>query len=164
MERTRLYRNGVLEAEGFPIDEVSDHVGDPATVVWFDLCSPSREDLGKISEELGLHVLAVEDALHSHQRPKLDSYESHLFISVYGAKLTETGRLRGARAADIELELIEMSIFVTKNALVTVRESPRFDIDEVIRRWDANPEMAKYGVSYLLHGLLDYVTDDYFEV
>jgi magnesium transporter len=192
MERTRLYRNGVLEAEGFPIDDVSDHVGDPAAVVWFDLCSPSREDLGKISEELGLHALAVEDALHSHQRPKLDSYESHLFISVYGAKLTdagsggargaklteaesggargaklteaESGGARGAKLTEAGLELIEISIFVTKNALVTVRESPDFDIDEVIRRWDANPEMAKYGVSYLLHGLLDYVTDDYFEV
>jgi magnesium transporter len=166
MERTRLYRNGVLESEGFPIADVSDYVGDPAAVVWFDLCSPTREDLGKISEELGLHALAVEDALHSHQRPKLDSYESHLFISVYGAKLMEA-RSDGVHAVeptDAELELIEISIFVTKNALVTVRESPNFDIDEVIRRWDANPEMAKYGVPYLLHGLLDYVVDGYFEV
>ena len=130
------------------------------------LCSPTREDLRKISEELGLHELAVEDALHSHQRPKLDSYESHLFISVYGAKLMEAGS-DGAHAAeptDAELELIEISIFVTKNALITVRESPDFDIDEVIRRWDANPKMAKYGVPYLLHGLLDYVVDGYFEV
>jgi magnesium transporter len=166
MERTRLYRNGVLEAEGFPIAEVSDHVGDPAAAVWFDLCSPTREDLGKISEELGLHALAVEDALQSHQRPKLDSYDSHLFISVYGAKLAEatSDGVHVVEPTDIELELIEISIFVTKNALVTVRESPNFDIDEVIRRWDANPELAKYGVPYLLHGLLDYVVDGYFEV
>ncbi|MFC7646039.1 magnesium transporter CorA family protein [Streptosporangium lutulentum] len=177
MERTRLYRNGVLEAEGFPIAEVSDHVADPAAVVWFDLCSPTREDLATISEELGLHALAVEDALHSHQRPKLDTYDSHLFISVYGAKLadpasgggrgekpSDAGRAHAADPADMGLELIEVSVFVTKNALVTVRESPSFDIDEVIRRWDASPEMAKYGVPYLLHGLLDYVVDGYFEV
>ncbi len=153
MDRTRLYRNGVLEAEGFPIDEVSEHVGDRSAVVWFDLCAPTPADLGKISEELGLHQLAVEDALQSHQRPKLDSYDSHLFITVYGAKLVSRS-----------LDLIEISIFVTKNALVTVRENPGFDIDEVVRRWDANPEMAKYGVPYLLHGLLDYVVDGYFDV
>ncbi|GAA4223776.1 magnesium transporter [Streptosporangium album] len=153
MERTRLYRNGVMEAEGFPIDDVSDYVGDPSAVVWFDLCSPTQADLTKISEELGLHPLAVEDALQSHQRPKLDTYDSHLFLSVYGAKLV-----------DKHLQLIEIAAFVTKNALVTVRESPQFDIDEVIRRWDANAEMAKYGVPYLLHGLLDYVVDGHFEV
>lgn len=153
MDRTRLYRNGVLKAEGFPIDEVSDHVGDPSAVVWFDLCSPTPADLAKISEELGLHELAIEDALHSRQRPKLDTYDSHLFLTVYGAKL-----------ADRHLDLIEISIFVTKNALVTVRESSEFDIGEVIRRWDANAEMARYGVPYLLHGLLDYVVDGYFDV
>lgn len=153
MDRTRLYRNGVLEAEGFPIDDVSDHVGDSSAVVWFDLCSPTPDDLAKISEELGLHELAVEDALHSRQRPKLDSYDSHLFITVYGAKLVKS-----------HLELIELSVFVTKNALVTVRESPEFDIDEVLRRWDANAELAVYGVPYLLHGLLDHVVDGYFDV
>lgn len=153
MNRTRLYRNGALEAEGFPIEDVSDHVKDPSAVVWFDLCSPTPTDLEMISEELGLHHLAVEDALQSHQRPKLDSYDSHLFITVYGA------RLGGAT-----LDLVEVSVFVTKNALVTVRENPGFDIDEVVRRWDANPEMARYGVPYLLHGLLDYVVDGYFDV
>ncbi|MFC3979763.1 magnesium transporter CorA family protein [Streptosporangium jomthongense] len=153
MDRTRLYRNGALKTEGFPIDEVSEHVGDPSAVVWFDLCSPTPADLETISEELGLHRLAVEDALQSHQRPKLDSYDSHLFITVYGAKLHSGS-----------LDLVEISVFVTKNALVTVRENPGFDIDEVVRRWDANPEMARYGVPYLLHGLLDYVVDGYFDV
>jgi magnesium transporter len=40
MRRTRLYRKGVLEAEGFPIADVSDHLADPSAVVWFDLCEP----------------------------------------------------------------------------------------------------------------------------
>lgn len=153
MERTRLYRNGVLEAEGFPIDDVSEHVGDSSAVVWFDLCSPTQADLAKISEELGLHPLAVEDAVHSGQRPKLDTYDSHLFITAYAAKLTEEG-----------IHFVEVSIFVTKNALVTVRESPEFDIDEVIRRWDVNADMAKFGAPYLLYGLLDHVVDGYFDV
>ena len=45
MYRTRVYRNGVLEAENFPVTDVSDYLADPATVVWFDLCEPTAADL-----------------------------------------------------------------------------------------------------------------------
>jgi magnesium transporter len=153
MPRTRLYRNGVLESEGFPIAEVSDCLADPEATVWFDLCSPTAEDLHAISEELGLHDLAVEDALHERQRAKLDRYESHLFVTAYAVGLdTETGQLR----------VFEVAAFVTHNALVTVRKSEGFDIDAVIQRWDQSPDLAKHGVAFLLHGLLDFVVDTHF--
>ncbi|NRQ32167.1 hypothetical protein HII36_10010 [Nonomuraea sp. NN258] len=87
-----MYRNGVLEREGFPIADVSEHVTDPANTIWFDLCSPTPEELGAIGDELGLHEPAVEDVLSDHQRPKVDMYDNHLFISVYGAHV-EAGRL-----------------------------------------------------------------------
>ncbi|MEU6998904.1 magnesium transporter CorA family protein [Nonomuraea sp. NPDC046570] len=153
MVRTRLYRNGVLAEKGFPIAEVSDHVSDPRNVIWFDLCSPTPADLGVIAEELGLHELAVEDVLNDHQRPKLDVYDSHLFLTVYGVHLD-----------DGILDPVEISVFVTPNALVTVRENAHFDIDEVVRRWDGNGRLAEHGVSFLLHGLLDVVVDGHFEL
>ncbi|MEO3814116.1 magnesium transporter CorA family protein [Sphaerisporangium sp. B11E5] len=153
MARTRLYRHGVLEAEGFPVAEVSDHLHDPEAVVWFDLLSPTPEKLAVVSEELGLHPLAIEDALHPHQRPKIDVYDSHLFLTVYAVRLTNGG-----------LDLSELSLFVTKNALVTVRDSDSCDIDAIIARWDNTPRMAKHGVAFLLHGVLDYVVDGHFDV
>ncbi|MDH2424036.1 magnesium transporter CorA family protein [Sphaerisporangium sp. TRM90804] len=153
MVRTRLYRDGVLAAEGFPIAEVSDHLHDPSATVWFDLCAPPPEKLALISEELGLHPLAVEDVLHPHQRPKLDVYESHLFLTVYNVVLDNGG-----------LKLCEISVFVTRNALVTVRSDDTCDIDAITARWDGSPGMAKHGVSFLLHSLLDYVVDGHFEV
>lgn len=154
MPRTRLYRNGVLEAEGFPIADTSDHITDPAAMVWFDLCKPTEVELASISEELGLHALAVEDALHEHERPKLDRYDSHLFMTAYAVRLdTASGRL----------ETCEVAAFITTNALVTVRRDDRFPIDEVTKRWDESPDLAKHGVSFLLHGLVDYVVDSHFE-
>jgi magnesium transporter len=154
MPRTRLYRNGVLESEGFPIADVSDHIADPSVIVWFDLCKPTAEDLAAVSEELGLHPLAVEDAVHEHQRPKLDRYASHLFVTFYAVALdTATG----------QLDLCEVAAFVTANALVTVRKDERFDIAEVTARWDQSPDLAKHGIGFLLHGLLDYVVDTHFE-
>jgi magnesium transporter len=154
MPRTRVYRHGVLEAEGFPIADVSDHLADPDTVVWFDLCQPGTEDLAAISEELGLHRLAVEDAVAEHQRPKLDRYESHLFVTAYAVALDTTSG---------QLDTCEVAAFVLPRALVTVRKDERFDIDAVVRRWDESADLAKYGVGFLLHGLLDYVVDTHFD-
>ena len=152
--RTRLYRDGILEREGFPVAEISDHLADEAVTIWLDLRDPDREDLAVLSDEFGLHPLAIEDAVHEHQRPKLDRYRSHLFLTAYGARLdTGTG----------ELATTELAAFVTGRALITVRKDDGLDIGAVTERWDASPDLAKFGVGYLLHGLLDYVVDGHFE-
>ncbi len=149
-----MYRNGTLADEGFPVAKVSDYLAEEDAVIWFDLCEPSAADLATISEELGLHPLAVEDAVHEHQRAKLDRYDTHLFVTSYAVALDEgTG----------QLETCEVDAFVTPRALVTVRRDERFDIDAVVRRWDGSPDLTRYGVSFLLHGLLDYVVDTHFE-
>jgi magnesium transporter len=152
--RTRLYRDGRLELEGFPVADISDHLADEAVTIWLDLRDPDREDLAVLSEEFGLHPLAVEDAVHEHQRPKLDRYRTHLFLSAYGARLeVGTG----------ELVTSELAAFVTGRALITVRKDDGLDIGAVVERWDASPDLAKFGVGYLLHGLLDYIVDGHFE-
>ena len=152
--RTRLYRDGRLELEGFPVAEISDHLADEGVTVWLDLRDPDHEDLAVLSEEFGLHPLAVEDAVQEHQRPKLDRYQSHLFLNMYGARLdTGTG----------ELATSELAAFVTARALITVRKDDGLDIGAVIERWDASPDLAGSGVGYLLYGLLNYVVDGHFE-
>jgi magnesium transporter len=152
--RTRLYRNGALELEGFPVAEISDHLDDPTVTIWLDLRDPDREDLDVLSEEFGLHPLAVEDAVNERQRPKLDRYRTHLFLTAYAARLdTSTG----------ELATSELAAFVTPRALITVRKDDGMDIGAVVDRWDASSDLAKFGVGYLLHGLLDYIVDGHFE-
>ncbi|MFD2420967.1 magnesium/cobalt transporter CorA [Amycolatopsis pigmentata] len=154
MARTRLYRNGVLEKENFPPADVSDFLPDPTATVWLDMCFPTEEDLATISEELGLHKLAVEDAVHEHQRPKVDRYDTHWFLTAYGVRLDpDTGTLAKS----------EVAAFITERALVTVRKDEHFDIDAVVERWDSAAELAKGGVGFLLHGLLDYIVDGHFE-
>ncbi len=152
--RTRLYRDGHLELEGFPVADISDYMDDPTVTVWLDLRDPDRDDLAVLSEEFGLHPLAVEDAVHERERPKLDRYRSHLFLTAYGAKLdTDTG----------ELATSELAAFITRRALITVRKDDGLDIGAVVDRWDASSDLAKFGVGYLLHGLLDFVVDGHFE-
>jgi magnesium transporter len=152
--RTRLYRNGRLELEGFPVADISDYVTDQAATVWLDLRDPDHDDLGVLSEEFGLHPLAVEDAGNEKQRPKLDRYRTHLFLTAYAVKLDPgTGQLAAS----------ELDAFITDRALITIRKDDGLDIGAVVERWDADSDLAKFGVAYLLHGLLDYIVDGHFE-
>ena len=154
MARTQLYRNGVLVAENFPAAEVSDHLNDPTATVWLDLLSPSEADFATIREELNLHELAVEDVFDRHQRPKLDRYDTHAFMTAYAVRLDPATGI---------LTMSELAAFITKHALVTVRHDQDFDVDAVVARWDDSAELAKSGISYLLHGLVDYVVDGQFD-
>jgi magnesium transporter len=152
MAQTRLYRDGNLVLENFPPADISDHLESPDSLIWLDLCQPSEADLAMISEEFSLHELAVEDAVQRRQRPKLDSYTTHLFMSVHVTRLDpETA----------ELTTIETATFVTDRALITVRSDPQFQIEEVTRRWDEG-SLPITSVGMLLHGLLDYVVDSHF--
>jgi magnesium transporter len=151
--RTRLYRNGRLEREGFPVAQISDHLADGG-IIWLDLHRPDDEDLSVLGEEFGLHPMAIEDAALGHERPKLDRYQSHLALTAYGARLdTGSGMLATS----------EIAAFVTSQALITVRKDDGLDIGEVVDRWDSSPDLARFGAGFLLHGLLDYIVDGHFE-
>ena len=155
MARTRLYRHAVLVREDFPPEDISEHLADPDAFVWLDYCRPSEQNLATIEEELSLHTLAVEDAVTEHERPKLDRYDSHLYISAYAVTLD---RASGA------LSTTELGAFVTAQALVTIRKDEGYDIESVVARWDESAEMAQHGVAFLLWGLLDDIVDGHFAV
>jgi magnesium transporter len=150
---TRAYRDGRVVEEGFEVHRVSDHLAEPGTVVWLDLVSPTDEDLQVLVRELGLHPLAVEDALHQGQRSKLDVYDDHLFLAAYAVSFDPHG----------ELVVGELAAFVTERALVTVRGAEEFPLDALLDRWDAVEGLRGSGVAHLLHGLLDLVVDGYFQ-
>jgi magnesium transporter len=67
--RTRLYRNGKLELESFPVADISDYLADGSVTIWLDLRGPDRDDLAVLSEEFGLHRLAVEAVLRPASDP-----------------------------------------------------------------------------------------------
>jgi magnesium transporter len=151
---TRVYRKGVLEAEGFPVADVSEHLLEEDAVIWVDFCGPSKGQLDELAAELGLHELAVEDALGPHQRPKLDRYATHLFLSCHAVRVDVD---EGA------LDKTEIDAFINERWLITVRKDDGFSIEPVLERWDRSPDLAAFGVSFLLYGLLDVVVDGYFE-
>jgi magnesium transporter len=151
--RSRLYCNGRVVLEDFPVDDISDHLEANDGVIWLDLCCPTAEQLSVLETEFGLHKLAVEDAVSEGQRTKLDRYSSHLFLSAYSVSLDEVSG---------QLATNELAAFITSKALITVRKSVNVDIDDVVHRWDESSDLSVNGVGFLLYGLLDSLVDSHF--
>jgi len=155
MRRSRIYKSGLLVAGEIDIPYLVGLKRRKDTAVWMDLVNPSSEEMHELAIALGLHELAVEDAFVGKQRPKLEHYDTHLFINAYAAKVDEKTK---------ELATQELSIFVTDNALITVRDDESFDINLLTQRWDDSQALAGFGVSFLLWGALDVIVDGYFDV
>jgi magnesium transporter len=153
MARTRLYRSGTLVLEDFPPEDISEHLVDPDSVVWLDLYKPGPDDFAILGREFGIHALALKDAEVPGQRPKLDRYRSHEFLSAYAVAIAP---------GTAELSTSEISAFLTAQALITVRTDDGFPIEDVVARWDEGPDLAGHGVGFLLHGLLDFLVDGHF--
>jgi magnesium transporter len=153
---TRLYEHGTVIAEGFPSEQAQTLLQEhPEAVLWFDLYRPNLADLEAVGNAFRLHPLAIEDASHQHERPKLDRYQGHLFLNVYAVDLTLDN-------GNSELDKTEISAFITERALITVRKS-RSDTARLTDRWDADAKLSDAtGVGFLVYGLLDEVVDGHY--
>jgi magnesium transporter len=152
--RSRIYENGVVVATDVDHTALLGHLQDEDCVVWVDLCGPTQQQLHDLADHLGLHELAVEDALEPHQRPKLDRYGDHLFIAVQATSVD---------LDQAELRETEVDVFVGDRWMITVRADDGFAMDAVVERWDRSSDRVSFGVGFLLYGLLDVVVDGYFE-
>lgn len=154
MQRSCLYTNGKLVETDFALEQVAKHKKAKTSFFWIDLVAPTEAELALLGRELNLSKLALEDAFRGKQRPKLEHYDSHIFINAYTAIFNREER---------NLDSEEIAIFVTSNGLVTVRDNENFDITGLMRRWDDSLELSGAGVTYLLWGLLDVIVDGYFD-
>ena len=150
---SRAYHGGRVVAEDFPLEMLSEWCEAEDAAVWFDLPDPTPAELDTLREELGLHTLAIEDATHLQQRPKLDRYEGHLVLSAY--------RVRPVDGAELDSAMVLG--FITPKALVTVHQAGAVDPDALTKHWDDLADLAKFGVPFLIYGLLDNIVDGYFD-
>jgi magnesium transporter len=157
--RGRVWRKGQVVAEDFDFEKISDYLEDEDSLTWVDICDPDHRILRDLAGELVLEPLAVEDAIAHSERAKATRYSTHTFMTVYAVKISKDGGT-GPEGA---LSVHKVSAFVFPRGLITVRTGPEFDIEEVVRRWDDNSDLLKYGVGALVHGLLDTVVDGHFE-
>lgn len=113
-----------------------------------DVRTLDTEDVALIADEFGLHPLAVEDAIHTRQRPKVDRYENHLFLVVH-----ELVEIEG------QLEAAQIGCFVGEHFVLTLHAGASRTVEAAKERWQK--ERPTQHPSFLLHTLLDVVVDDY---
>jgi len=134
--------------------QISEYVSRPDCFVWVALKEPTETELEEMREEFGLHELAVEDAHHGHQRPKIEEYGDSLFVVMNTIELLPTD----------ELNLGEINVFVGRNYILTVRQHTERGFQDVRARCEREPELLKHGSGYVLYVLMDAVVDRYFPV
>jgi len=157
LAHSRVWRDGVCVDTDVTPDEMLEVAHDPDSLVWLDLLRPSAEALLAIARDLGLPETAVEDALAPHERAKITRHDSHLFFTVYSARMLSDEPVQSGR-----LEVGRISGVVMPKALVTIRLDDTFDMEPVIARWEDNRSLLKAGSGALVYGLLDYVVDGHF--
>jgi magnesium transporter len=146
------YQDGQKLAD-IGVGEIRSYISKPNCFVWVAVKDPDAGELAALQEEFCLHELAVEDAQHGHQRPKIEEYGASMFVVLHTIEIDGDDLLLG-----------ELSVFVGRDHVVSVRRGARQGFVDVRRRCEEEPELLRHGPAYVLYALMDAVVDRYFPV
>lgn len=146
------YEHGRRIAD-IPLEDLQAFPMRPGVFVWVALKDPTPAELQVVEEKFDLHELAVEDAQHGHQRPKLEEYGNSLFVVLNPIELV-----------DNELHSGEVAIFLGPGYIVSARRDAQHGFTDVRRRCEQEPELLAHGPAYVLYALMDAVVDRYVPV
>ena len=146
------YQEGKKLAD-IAVEDIRRHVSRRECFVWVALKDPEPAMLADMQENFDLHELAVEDAQHGHERPKIEEYGDSLFAVLHTVEM-----------AGLELTVGEVDIFVGRNYVLSVRSRTERGFKEVRARVEREPELLQAGSGYVLYALMDAIVDRYFPV
>jgi magnesium transporter len=144
------YQDGKRLGEIRP-DEIHRYLATPGCFVWVALLERDAAVLEQMQAQFGLHPLAVEDAKHGHQRPKIEDYGESLFVVLHLLE-PDNGSLRVG----------EVDVFAGPNYILTIRSHAEQGFQSVRARAEGEPELLRLGSGYVLYALVDAVVDRYF--
>jgi magnesium transporter len=147
-----IYENGVRRDGKVELEHAYDGRHAPGRLVWIGLSEPTEQEFETLQREFDLHPLAVEDAIHAHQRPKLEVYDEMVFMVLKTARYVDPTEV---------IELGEVLVFLGEDFVITVRHGQASSLAPVREALDAEPERLKHGPSSALHAILDRIVDDY---
>ena len=151
-----VYRDGHREDIGSDTATIESKMADldEGDFLWIGIGNPTQDEMHRIGRSLSLHPLAVEDALEAHQRPKIERYSDHTFLS-----------LRAVSYSDDDITTHEVNIYMGERFLLTVRHGGR-DLREARQRAEAEQtvEAMSHGPLAALHAVVDTIVDRYEQV
>ncbi len=150
-----LYEDGQRAAESPSLAQIRDACLQPGAFVWLGLHEPTEAEFADAKRAFGLHELAVEDAIHAHQRPKLEIYDESLFLVLKTARYLD---------AEESVEFGEILIFLGEGFIVVVRHGEASALGGVRLAVESRPDLLRCGPGAVLHAVVDRVVDDYIPV
>lgn len=136
-----------------PVPAISDYLARPGCFVWVALRDADDAELDRMQDEFDLHDLAVEDAHHGHQRPKIEEYGHTLFAVMHLIEVDQG-----------ELRVGEVNVFVGVNFVLSVRNRSEQNFLGVRGRCEREPESLRQGAGFVFYALMDAVVDRYFPI
>jgi magnesium transporter len=147
-----VYQDGARLAD-IPTADISDYLAQPDCFVWVALRDATDAELEEMQQEFSLHDLAVEDARHGHQRPKIEEYGETLFVVMHLLEIIKS-----------EISVGEVNVFVGKNFILSIRNHSQQHLLNVRERCERDPDHLRQGPGFVLYALMDAVVDRYFPV
>ena len=121
--------------------------------VWLGLFEPGEEELAQVRQLFGLHELAVKDALTSHRRPEIESYEGDLRLVIL-----RTAHYDDTREA---VDFGEIGVFIEPTFVITIRRGMASETHKARKLLEQRPDLLAAGSSSVLWAILDEIVDDY---
>ena len=147
-----LYQNGNRVTGPDDISDLVDIARTTGGFVWLGLAEPTQGEFEHVVGELNFHPLAVEDAVHAQQRPKIEDYEGLTFFTLKTVFYNESNSA---------ISTGELICFVEKEFIVIVRHGEGTPLVTVRNELEAKPDFLALGPFAVLHAVLDRVIDEY---
>jgi len=154
MITVRVFRDGVADEGTIEPSAIAGCLEKDDAFVWFDASEPTEDDIAALGHAFNLHPLTLEDIGHRRQRPRVELFEHYAFITLRPLTL------------DKELVEHELHVVVGSRFLGTLRYGPApYAIDEVVKRWERQPELLKTDPgAFAVYVLFDEVVDGYLTI
>ena len=146
-----VYEQGLRRPGALEVEHAFDLCRLDGSFVWIGLYEPSEDEFDAVRREFDLHELAVEDAIHAHQRPKLESYGDSLFSVLKPAHWIEAERT---------IEFGEVLVFIGSGFIITVRHGEAA-LHEARLHAEARADLLRCGPGAALYAIVDRIVDDY---
>lgn len=128
----------------------------PDNFYWWDLFALSSDDQLILSEKFKFHPLAIEDCISDVHYPKVDYYETYLYLVMHGVDI-DLSQAEGFGPK-------ELDVFLSKDYLVTYHEKEFRSISEVKRRVLEKVPLFEFGLDFVLYSILDVMVIHYIPV
>jgi magnesium transporter len=125
---------------------------DAPEFVWLNIDQPAETDRAVLQNVFHLHELAVEDALAAKHHPKVESYNTFLYLILHDAAIDPTSS--GLDGNDIDF-------FLGRNFLVTVQTMPSQAIEAEQHLCAKHPHILGEGPGVLMYRIIDAMVDRY---